>query len=99
MGFARLELARLPLEHRVRQALESLAEHHVLLRGWVESAEMQIRQFSLATAVTPFRREHHEIERVRALDLEPARAAIARFVGRIQRLRHQAFVSLRQCFV
>ena len=54
---------------------------------------MQVRELARAPAVAPFRREHHEIERVRALDLEPARAAIAGLVGRIERLRHHAFVS------
>ena len=49
-----------------------------------------------APTVAPFGREHDEIERVCALDLEPARAAIARLVGRVERLRHQAFMPGRE---
>ena len=57
---------------------------------------MQVRQLARTPAVTPFGREHHEIERVRALDLEPARAAAAGLVRRIERLCHHAFVSGRE---
>ena len=92
---ARSSSSRLPLEHLVGQPLERLAEHHVLAGGRIERAEVQVRELAGAPAVAPFRREHDEIERVRALDLEPARAAIAGFVGRIERLRHHAFVAGR----
>ena len=49
-----------------------------------------------AAAVAPFGGEDDEIERVRALDLEPAAAAPARVVGRVERLHHHAFVAARQ---
>ena len=58
--------------------------------------EVQVREPAVAPAVAPFGGEDDEIERVRALDLEPARAAVARFVGRIERLRHHAFVAARE---
>ena len=57
---------------------------------------MQIGQLSRATAMAPFGGEHDEIEGVSALDLEPARAAIAGLVRRIERLRHHAFVAGRE---
>ena len=57
---------------------------------------MQVRQLAGATAVAPFGCEHHQVERVSALDLEPAGAAIAGFVGRVERLRHHAFVAGRE---
>ena len=47
-------------------------------------------------AVAPFGGEHDEVERVRALDLEPARAAPAGLVGRVERLHHHAFVAARE---
>src|ERR1700757_399694 len=40
----------------------------------------------------PLGGQHDEIERVSALDLEPARSAVARLVKRVHRLRHQTFV-------
>src|SRR5205807_6319213 len=39
---------------------------------------------------------HDEVEGVRALDLEPARAAVARLVGRVERLGHEALVAGRE---
>src|ERR1700678_3363054 len=41
----------------------------------------------------PLGRQHQEVERMGALDLEPARAAIAGLVGRLQGLCHDAFVT------
>ena len=62
----------------------------------VARAEVQVRQPAVAPAVAPFGREHDQVERVRALDLEPAGAAAARFVRRVERLRHHAFVAARE---
>ena len=53
---------------------------------------MQIRERAAAAAVTPLGGEDHQVERVRTLDLQPACAAITGFVGRIERLRHQALM-------
>ena len=47
----------------------------------------------LAAAVAPLGREHDEVERVHGLDLEPARAAPAGLVGRVERLHHHALVA------
>ena len=94
-GLAREQLARLPGEHLVGHALEGLAEHDPAA-GRVARAEVQVRQPSLAAAAAPLGGEHDEVERVRALDLEPARAAAARLVGGVERLRHDAFVAARQ---
>jgi len=96
-NLARLQLLRLPFEQRVGQSLERLAQHHVFAGRRVERAEVQVRELAGAPPVAPFRCEHDEIQRVHALDLEPARAAIAGFVGRIERLRHQSFVARRKC--
>src|SRR5690606_39063640 len=40
------QLLRLPLEHRVRESLERLAQHDVLARCRIERTEMQVRQFA-----------------------------------------------------
>src|SRR5690606_9686571 len=93
------QLLRLPLEHRVRESLERLAQHDVLARCRIERTEMQVRQFAGAPSMPPLRTEHDEIERVGTLDLEPARAAIARLVWRIERLRHQTLVAVRERIV
>ena len=44
----------------------------------------------------PFGGEHDEVERTRAFHFQPARAAISRFVRRVERFRHHAFVAARQ---
>ena len=46
----------------------------------------------------PLGGEHHEVERVRGLHLEPLRAAAAGFVGRARRLRHDPLVPERKRF-
>src|SRR5579862_4009510 len=90
------EAAGLPLEHGIGQALEGLAEHHIAARLGVASAEMEVRELAAAAAAAPFSRQHHEVERMSPLDLEPARAAIAGFVGTFERLGHEAFVTGRE---
>jgi hypothetical protein len=47
---------------------------------------MQIRQLAAAPAAAPLGGQHPEIERMRALDLEPARTAIAGLVRSSERL-------------
>jgi hypothetical protein len=61
-------------------------------RGGIEGAQMQIGQFAGTPAVAPLGGQHDEIEGMRTFDLEPARAPIAGFIGRVQRLRHETFV-------
>ena len=95
-GLAREQLARLPGEQLVGHALEGLAEHHEAAGRGIARAEVQVRQPALAPAVAPLGGEHDEVERVRALDLEPARAAAAGLVGRVERLRHHALVAARE---
>ena len=59
----------------------------------VARAEVQVREPALAPAAAPLHGQHHEVERVRRLELEPVEAALAGGVGRGQRLGHQALVS------
>src|SRR6185503_12606926 len=54
---------------------------------------MQIAEPSLSTAAAPLGREHHEIERVRDLELPPCRAAAAGFVEAAGRFRHDPLVT------
>src|SRR5437660_1180464 len=91
--FTREKFLRLPGEHLVRHALERLAEHDKLARRRIARTEVEVREPAPAAAVTPFRGQHHQIERAGGLDLEPRSAAIARFVGRIERFGHHALVS------
>src|SRR5205814_7051543 len=90
------KLPGLPVEHRVGEALEGLAEHDVLAGRRVEGSEVQVREIAAAAAVSPLGGQHDEVEGVRALDLQPARAAVARLVGRIERLGHEALVAGRE---
>jgi hypothetical protein len=46
----------------------------------------------MSASVTPLGSQHDEIERVRRLDLEPAAAAVAGLVRRVQGLGHDALV-------
>jgi hypothetical protein len=43
--------------------------------------------------VTPFSRQDHEVECVRALYLDPACTAPAGFIGRVERFRNDTFVT------
>src|SRR5207342_650415 len=75
---SRLELEqalRLPREQLVGQALERLAEHHEASADGIPGTEVEVRQLSLSATVAPLGREHHEIEGVAGLHLQPAGAS------------------------
>src|SRR5579863_10722917 len=91
------EAAGLPLKHGIGQALEGLAEHHIGARLGVAGAEMEVRELAAAAAAAPLSCQHHQVKRVSPLDLEPARTTIAGFVGALERLGHEAFVTGREC--
>src|SRR5437762_13110312 len=84
----------LPCEDRVGHTLERLAEHHVFSGGGIERTEMQIGQPATSPSVTPFCREHDKVERMAALYLEPRRAACAGIIGGVNRLHHDALVTV-----
>ena len=95
----RLELQEplgLPGQHLVGHALERLAEHHPAARLGVAGAEVDVGEPALAAAAAPLDGEHDEVEGVPRLDLDPARAAAAGVVGRVQRLHHDALVTGRR---
>ena len=86
----------LPGEHLVGQALERLAEHH-------EAAGAGRARRGAGCSASPRRRPwpHSTASTTRSsvcarLDLEPARAAPAGLVGRVERLDHDALVAARQ---
>src|SRR5262245_52388984 len=54
---------------------------------------MDVGELSRTTPVSPFRREHDEIERVRRFHLEPGKAAPPRLVRRGERFRHESLVA------
>src|SRR5688500_14516672 len=56
---------------------------------------MQVGQPSLAAAAAPLDADHYEVERMRALELQPAGAATAGLIRRAERLGHQSLVTLR----
>ena len=62
----------------------------------VARAQVQVAEPSLAAAVAPLGGEHDQVERVRALDLEPAGAAAAGLVRRVERLHHHPLVPARE---
>src|SRR5436190_20944110 len=74
-GRALYEFLGLPCERRIGQSLERLAQHDEATGGRIESTEVQVGEPAPPAAVPPFGREHHQVERARALHLEPARAA------------------------
>src|SRR5690606_28368989 len=74
---AREQLARLPLERRVSETLERLAEHHEPAVFRVARAEVQVAEPALASSAAPLRGEDDEIERVGLFDLQPGTAATA----------------------
>jgi hypothetical protein len=86
---------RLPGEQLVGEALERLAQHHPAARLRVAGAEVQVGQPPLPAAVPPLDGEHHQVERVPRLDLDPARAAPPGRVGGGQRLGHHALMPPR----
>src|SRR2546429_2119744 len=55
---AREKLPGLPVEHRVGEALEGLAEHDVLAGRRVEGTEVQVRELAAAAAVSPLGGQH-----------------------------------------
>ena len=57
---------------------------------------MQVAEPAGAPAMAPFGGEHHQIERNRGLNLEPGPAACPRFIGRVQSLGHDPFVTGRE---
>ena len=89
----------LPRQHLVGHPLERLPEHDEAATFRVARAEMEVRELALPPSVPPLRGEHDQIERVRGLDLEPTRAAPARFVRRRPRLRHDSLVPAQERIV
>ena len=83
---SRQQLRSLPAQQLVREPLERLAEHDVTTGRGVARAEPEVREQPLTPPRAPLGREHDEVERVRRLDLEPARTAAASLVGRAERL-------------
>jgi hypothetical protein len=87
------ELRRLQAEDLVRLALERLAHHDEAPRLGIACTQVQVRQPPLATTAPPFHRQNDEIECVHRLQFQPGAAAPARFIRRVQRLRHDALVA------
>ena len=59
-------------------------------------AEVEVAEPAAAAAVAPLGGEHDEVERVHRLDLQPAGAAAAGGVGRVERLHDHALVAHRE---
>src|SRR5207249_992835 len=92
----REELLRLPAQHLVGEPLERLAEHHELPGLRITGAEVEVGEPAPAPPAAVLHGQDDEIEGVGRLELQPVEAAMARGVGRGERLGHQALVSLRQ---
>src|SRR5688572_31998888 len=91
------EFRGLPLEHRVGETFEGFAQHHEPSMHRIACTQVKIGKPPAAPSVAPFRGEHDQVEGVRSLDLEPARAAAAGSVRRIDRFGHNALVSAGDC--
>lgn len=57
---------------------------------------MDVRQPALPTARAPLDRQHHEIEGLARLDLDPAGPSPSGRIGRVERLDHHTFLALAQ---
>ncbi len=88
----RQQTRRLPGQQLVGQALERLAQHDETAGGRVARAQVQVGQPAAAPPVPPLDRQHHQVQRVPRLDLDPPGAPAARRVRSIQRLDHHALV-------
>jgi hypothetical protein len=88
-----LELLRLPGEGLVGEPLEGLAEHDEVAGRRVARAEVEIAEPAAAPSAAPLRGEHHEIEGVGRLQLQPLGPAAPRLVGRVEGLCHHALVT------
>src|SRR5690606_10765581 len=87
------QLARLPLQHLVRETLERLPEHHELAGYRVARSEMQVREPAVPPAVSPLGGKDDQVERLCALHLEPRGTAVAGFVRRIECFGHHTLVA------
>src|SRR6266567_4122503 len=96
-GLEGQELLSLPGEHLVRHPLERLPEHdEAALTRISAGAEVEVREPATAAPVSPFGSEHHEVEGMRRLHLEPCGAARARLIARVERLGYESLVSVRE---
>ena len=86
----------LPGQQLVGQPLEGLAEHDEAARGRVAGAQVQVGQPAAAPPVAPLDGQHHQVQRVPRLDLDPPGAAAAGRVRGGERLDHDALVAVRQ---
>ena len=82
----------LPAQQLVGHALEGLAQHDEAARHRIAGAEVQVGQPALPAAAAPLGRQHHQIQGVRQLQLQPLLAAAAGAVQRAQPLGHGALV-------
>ena len=92
MVLQREEPFGLPPQQLIGQPLERLAQHDEAAGIRVTGTQVQVGQPAAAAPVPPFDGEHHQVQGVPRLDLDPAGAPAARRVGGIQRLDHDAFV-------
>src|SRR5262245_17273779 len=86
------ELLGLPGQQLVGHAFECLAEHDELATAGIASAKMEVGQPAPAATMTPLGGENDEVEGVPRLHFDPAGAAAAGGVGRVERLDHDALV-------
>jgi len=89
-GLQREQALGLPREQLVGEPLERLPEHRPAAGHLVAGAEMKVGEPAAAAAVPPLGGQHHEVERVHRLDLEPAGAAAPGRVRRVERLDDDA---------
>jgi signal recognition particle subunit SRP54 len=94
--FQREQPFGLPGQQLIGQALERLAQHDESARVRVAGAQVQVGQPAAASPVAPLDGQHHQVQGVPGLDLDPPGAAAAGRVRGLQRLDHDAFVSVRE---
>src|SRR5262249_30665655 len=56
-----LQLCRLPRQHLIGHALERFSEHDRCTARGIASTQMQVTQPAAPPAMTPLRREHHDV--------------------------------------
>jgi hypothetical protein len=80
-GFEPREMLGLPREHLVGHALERLPSMTKPPLAGSRAPEVNVAEPAGAPPVAPLRGQHHEVERVRGLDLEPAETAPPGLIG------------------
>ena len=93
------ELLGLPDQHFIRHAFKGFAQHDEAAVDGIARPQMQITEPSLAPTASPFDGQDNQVQSMGPFNFEPCAAPTTCLIGRVQRLRHDAFVTLTERFM